>query len=334
MSPDDDKLYTAKEQSHAACRGLMGRCLRFCTPALRATMATMTKCSPAVLALLVLTACEQKDTPPEPRTPEEMYAHVQYLLKPHVEGEQSDFAGAMQWLRKAAEAGHLQAQTDLGGIYLQGGKGVAPNPQEAFRWFSKAAEQGSNEARVYLGSMLSTGQGCTKDVPQAKEHLRQAAAANLPEAQYRLAMLMLQENAPADYPESLDLLARAAAGKSLHTAALAARALGNIYAKGNAGVQADMHTAANWYKQAARGGDARSQLVYAIMLLDGQWVPKDEQQGMAMLRLAAGQDYPQAIALLINLLRNAPNAADYEAEAAAWASRLDSLRSSPRQPAS
>lgn len=282
----------------------------------------------ALLLLLSLAACEQKDTPATPRTPEEMYAHVQYLLKPHVEGESSDFAGAMQWLRKAAEAGHLQAQTDLGGIYLQGGKGVEANPQEAFRWFSKAADQGSNEARIYLGSMLATGQGCSKDVPQALAHLRQAATAQLPEAHYRLAMLLLQENAPATYPEALDLLARAAAGKSLHTAALAARALGNIYAKGNAGVQVDMTQAAHWYKQAARGGDARSQLVYAIMLLDGQWVQKDEQQGMAMLRLAAGQDYPQAIALLINLLRNAPNAADNEPEAAAWASRLESLRSS------
>lgn len=289
-------------------------------------MATMKRCGCLLLALLASAGCERENTPATPRTPDEMYAHVQYLLKPHVEGEESDFAGALQWLRKAAEAGHLQAQTDLGGIYLQGGKGVEPNPQEAFRWFSKAAEQGSQEARIYLGSMLATGQGCEQDLPQAKKMLRSASDSNLPEAQYRLAMLLLQENAAGTQPEALDLLARAAAGKSLHTAALAARALGNIYAKGQAGVTPDMRQAANWYKQAARGGDARSQLVYAIMLLDGEWVQKDEKQGMAMLRMAAGQDYPQAIALLINLLRNAPNAAEYEAEAAAWAERLDLLR--------
>ncbi|MBR1978738.1 MAG: sel1 repeat family protein, partial [Akkermansia sp.] len=155
---------------------------------------------------------------------------------------------------------------------------------------------------------------------------RLASDANLPEAQYRLAMLLLQEDTAETQPEALDLLARAAAGKSLHTAALAARSLGNIYAKGQAGVTPDMRQAATWYRQAARGGDARSQLVYAIMLLDGEWVQKDEKQGMAMLRMASGQDYPQAIALLVNLLRNAPNAADNEAEAAAWAERLDSLR--------
>lgn len=289
-------------------------------------MAMMKRCRCLLLALLAAAACEQEDTAATPRTADEMYAHVQYLLKPHVEGEKSDFAGALQWLHKAAEAGHLQAQTDLGGIYLQGGKGVESNPQEAFRWFSKAAEQGSNEARIYLGTMLAAGRGCEQDLPKAQKMLRLASDANLPEAQYRLAMLLLQEDTAETQPEALDLLARAAAGKSLHTAALAARSLGNIYAKGQAGVTPDMRQAATWYRQAARGGDARSQLVYAIMLLDGEWVQKDEKQGMAMLRMAAGQDYPQAIALLVNLLRNAPNAADNEAEAAAWAERLDSLR--------
>lgn len=281
-------------------------------------------CIVSVVSLL-LAACDSSERNDEPRTPDEMYARVQSLLKPHVEGEQSDFAGAMQWLHKAAESGHLQAQTDLGGIYLQGGKGVAPNPREAFRWFSKAADQGSMESLVYLGTMLCSGQGCTKDVAKAQEYLKKAAAAGLPEAQYRLGMLLLQD-ASGDYPAALENLRLAATGKSLHTAAMAARALGNIYAKGHAGVAPDLKQAAAWYKQAARGGDARSQLVYAIMLLAGEHVPRDEEQGMAILRLAAGQDYPQAMALLINLLRNSPRAEQLEAEAAAWSERLESLR--------
>lgn len=274
----------------------------------------------------LLVCCEREEGATAPRTADEMYAHVQALLKPNVEGAASDFAGAMKWLHLAAEAGHLQAQTDLGGIYLQGGKGVEANAAEAFRWFSKAAEQGSNEARVYLGAMLSTGQGCAKDVSQALAHLQKAVSAGLPEAQYRMAMLLLQECEGDKHAEALELLTLAAAGKSLHTAAMAARALGNIYAKGYAGVEPDMHKAATWYQQAARGGDARSQLVYALMLLEGEFVPKDEKQGMAMLRMAAGQDYPQAIALLINLLRNGEDSAAHEAEAAAWDARLETLR--------
>ncbi len=273
---------------------------------------------------IICASCDRQEKAPEPSTPEEMYAHVQALLKPNVKGASSDFAGAMQWLLKAAEAGHLQAQTDLGGIYLQGGKGVEANPQEAFRWFSKAAEQGSKEAMVYLGNMLYTGQGCAQDIPKALEYLRTAAVSGLPDAQYRFALILLKQG--KDNAQAVEWLRRAAAGNNLHTAALAAGMLGNIYARGYAGVVQDMQQAASWYKQAARGGDARSQLVYALMLLSGESVPKDTEQGMAMLRMSAGQDYPQAIALLINLLRNAPDAADKEPEAAAWAERLESLR--------
>ena len=63
------------------------------------------------------------------------------------------------------------------------------------------------------------------------------------------------------------------------------------------------------------------------MLLSGD-NPKqgDVDLGMSMLRLAAGQDNPQAIAVLINLLRNGEDAAAHEEEAAAWASRLEKLR--------
>ena len=87
-----------------------------------------------------------------------------------------------------------------------------------------------------------------------------------------------------------------------------------------------MQKAAEWYARSARGGNSRAQLVYAIMLLSGDPIEADPQKGMAMLRLSAGQDNPQAIALLINLLRNSDDAEANEEEAAAWATRLESLR--------
>ena len=46
---------------------------------------------------------------------------------------------------------------------------------------------------------------------------------------------------------------------------------------------------------------------------------------MAMLRLSAGQDNPQAIALLIRILKNAPDADKNAPEADAWQKRLDEL---------
>lgn len=259
-----------------------------------------------------------------PSTPEAMYTRAQELIKPNVEGESSDFAGAMQWLKRAAEAGFLPALLDLGGIYLEGGKGVQADPSAAFDWFSRAAAQGSAEAEFYLGHIFYNGLGRPADKKAAAEHWRKASDGGVAEASYRLAHMLLAEQATR--AEGLELLHKAAAADAPKLAARAACDLGNIYAKGQVGVAVDMKKAAEWYARSARGGNARAQLVYAIMLLSGESVPADAQQGMAMLRLSAGQDNPQAIALLINLLRNGEHAADSEEEAAAWSERLESLR--------
>ncbi len=279
---------------------------------------------PALLILSVaFSACGDAEKA-TPSTPEAMYARAQELLKPNVEGQSSDFAGAMQLLTSAAEGGLLQAQLDLGGIYLEGGKGVTADPAIAREWFTRAAGQGSAEAEFYLGYLLYNGLGCVADKAAAAAHWRKAASAGIGEAQYRLAHLLLQE--PSTQAEGLELLCKAAAAEAPKLAAQAACDLGNIYAKGQAGVAVDMTQAAEWYARAARGGNARAQLVYAIMLISGDPVPQDTERGLAMLRLSAGQDNPQAIALLINLLRNSEDAEAHEEEAAAWSKRLETLR--------
>ena len=50
-------------------------------------------------------------------------------------GVAQDYAEAIaDWYRKAAEAGHAQAQFNLGTMYREG-HGVAQDDAEAFRWF-------------------------------------------------------------------------------------------------------------------------------------------------------------------------------------------------------
>lgn len=259
-----------------------------------------------------------------PSTPEEMYARAQELLRPNVEGEASDFPAALQWLIRAAEGGYMQAQLDLGGIYLEGGKSIDADPVRAREWFSRAAEQGSAEAEFFLGYLLFNGKGCTPNRAEALKHWRKAADGGVCEAQYRVALYQLENSEQVE--PSLALLEKVAACDVPKLAAQAACDLGNISAKGLYGRPADMQRAADWYARAARGGNARAQMVYAVMLLSGEPMPADSEKGMAMLRLSAGQDNPQAIALLINLLRNGEDAEAHEEEAEAWSARLESLR--------
>lgn len=279
-----------------------------------------------LLLFCLLAACKpEQDAPAEPQTPQEMYDKAQALLKPNVEHDASDAEGALQWLRRAAEAGHVQAQTDLGGLYLTGGRDgkVKPDYAEAYKWFRAAAEQGSKEAHLFLGMLLFDGNGVAKDEAAALAHWRTAADAGIAEAQFRLGRVLART--PETAQEGVSLLQQAVREGQRGGVPQAATALGMMYYKG-VGVPADSQTAAKWYALGATGGDPLAQMVYAQMLLLGDPVPRDEQRGMAMLRMAAGQDYAPAMASLIRLLRNAPDAAAHEAEAEAWSKRLEKLR--------
>ena len=286
-------------------------------------MKTMSMLAGAVCTLLWAGCGEQEKEPTEPQTPQEMYNRVRELLLPNAEHDASDFSQAMEWLQRAAEAGHLQAQTDLGGIYLEGGKGdVKPNGKLAYEWFSRAAAQGSKEALYYMGLILDAGLDVPADKQKALLLWHEAAEAGVAEAQLRLGLALGRAEQPEAVHQGLRWLSRAVQAKAPKTAASAACALGNIYAKGRPGTPQDMAEAARWYKIAADGGDASAQLVYALMLLGGQPIPKDEAQGMRYLRLSAGQDNAAAIRLLVQQLRESGN----EQEAEAWEQRLTKLQ--------
>lgn len=279
-----------------------------------------------LLLFCLLAACKpEQSAPAEPQTPQEMYDKALALLRPNAEHDASDTEGALLWLRRAAEGGHLQAQTDLGGLYLSGGRDgkVKPDPAEAYKWFSAAAEQGSKESHLFLGMLLFDGKGVAKDEAAALAHWRTAAEAGIAEAQFRLGRVLART--PETAQEGVSLLKQSVREGQRGGVPQAATALGMMYYKG-VGVPADAQAAAKWYALGATGGDPLAQMVYAQMLLLGDPVPRDEQRGMAMLRMAAGQDYAPAIAALIHLLRDAPDAAANEAEAEAWSKRLEKLR--------
>jgi len=81
-------------------------------------------------------------------------------------GVTGDDTAAVAWIRKAAEQGHAPAQTDLGLLYARG-QGVRKDDVEAVRWYRKAAEQGFAAAETNLGFMYGSGRGVAKDDTEA-----------------------------------------------------------------------------------------------------------------------------------------------------------------------
>lgn len=57
---------------------------------------------------------------------------------------------AIQWMRKAGERGHVEAQFALGRIYLMGFEEMGPDPAEAEVWLTMAAGKGHKGARKLL----------------------------------------------------------------------------------------------------------------------------------------------------------------------------------------
>jgi uncharacterized protein len=82
-------------------------------------------------------------------------------------------------LLRAAEGGCGQAQRDAGASLATGdwreGK-VRQDLPSAVAWYRRAAEAGHADAQFNLASMLAEGEGCDRDVPAAREWLRRAVA--------------------------------------------------------------------------------------------------------------------------------------------------------------
>jgi uncharacterized protein len=78
------------------------------------------------------------------------------------EGVPRDDAEAAKWYRKAAEQGHLYAQTVVGGLYAVG-LGVPQDYVEAHKWFNLAASRstlasnrGNHESAIKMRDLVAT----------------------------------------------------------------------------------------------------------------------------------------------------------------------------------
>lgn len=277
---------------------------------------------PAAAALLLL-SCGDNDSKSEPSTPQEMYERAKALIQPNVEHDASDFQAALEWTRKAAEAGYEQAQTDLGALYMYGGKGVKQDAAQAYIWFSKAAEQGNQAAHMFLGDLLYFGKGVAQDTDAALKQWRIAAEAGIAEAEYRLGHALVQAEQSAS--EGMAWLMKASRDGAQGGVALAACDIANVYAKGRAGIEKDLQKAAHWYEVAANMGEPRAQYAYSLMLLTGEGVQQDIGKGESYLRMAAGQSHVPAIRVLITMMESGSDADEKKEEIQAWKTRLNEL---------
>ncbi|CAG9167976.1 tetratricopeptide repeat protein [Cupriavidus respiraculi] len=89
------------------------------------------------------------------------------------DGVELDSHQALQWLRKAGENGHVQAQLALGRVYLMGFEEMGPDPAEAEAWLARAAAKGNKEAKELLAQAREAKQD-ERSLYQVRETYRKS----------------------------------------------------------------------------------------------------------------------------------------------------------------
>ncbi|MBA3578038.1 MAG: SEL1-like repeat protein [Sphingomonas sp.] len=95
-----------------------------------------------------------------------------------------DLALAQRWLSKAAQAGHLDAQTTLGLLLFDSG-----SRDSALQWLKRAAERGEPRAMLVYGTALFNGDGVPRDPVLAYAYVSRSAAQGLEPAKSTLVEL-------------------------------------------------------------------------------------------------------------------------------------------------
>ena len=234
---------------------------------------------------------------------------------------------ALKLLRRAAGRKFMAAQECLGNFAQSGiGTGQAA-PMEALDWYKKAAEQGSLDASTSIALMYANGAGIPRDLTQATSWFRKAAEAGDSTAQYNLALTYGRGNGvPQDYKESVRWLSAAADQNVIPalldlgaffmnppdgTAADVDRAitnyqraadlgsargqamLGNIYSTDVRG-KPDFEKAVKWYRMSVEKGDREGEFGLGVRYVLGEGVDVDLARARQLFKVAADQGQADA----------------------------------------
>ena len=106
------------------------------------------------------------------------HVQAQFFLGQTLRARDKNNREALDWLRRAAEAGLPVAQRNLGMAYLTG-TGVEADSKEALRWLNTAADQGDPGAWSSLGYAYASGTGVERNDETAVQWYERASNSGL-----------------------------------------------------------------------------------------------------------------------------------------------------------
>lgn len=209
------------------------------------------------------------------------------------ESDKQDLPAAAMWFAKAAEAGNVQAMSELVRLY-ETGSGVTRDMAKADEWQkrSKARSEAVKLERVWKIARADEARWMAK-TSQAKAvadgkgtagrgtidvaALKRAAENGDEGAQLVLGALLANgDGVQRDEKAALDWFEKAADAQNARAQAV----LGELYAMGWGGLKKDPAQAAKWMEKAALGNLVVAKARWGSMLSKGKGVKQDAQKGL------------------------------------------------------
>lgn len=163
--------------------------------------------------------------------------------------------------------------------------------REGIQWLKKAAAQNHPEAIFELASYYELGIGVNKDYRMAESLYKQAINHGHRDAQFNLALLMINEQAPfKDLKKARELMEGLAQKDDID----AKYSLSVMFSESLGTIPTDPDNALLWLGAAAYEGHPQAQFNLGLQYLRGDFVKKDEKQAFSWFRKSAEKDMPEA----------------------------------------
>lgn len=203
------------------------------------------------------------------------------------------------------------AMTLLGALYADG-LGAPQDLKSAGVWFRRAHERGDVNATFALAMASLRGSGVDRDPARGRELLEEAVKRGHGPAAYNLALVVLGPQNP-DFARAAELF-RIAVAADLPDAEYALA----ILLREGRGITRSEAQAASLLRRAALLGHREAQVEYAVMLFNGDGVAKNEAAAARSFRQAAFQGSAIAQNRLARIYASGRGFPRDLAEAAAW----------------
>ncbi|MCX2983315.1 sel1 repeat family protein [Halieaceae bacterium IMCC14734] len=224
-------------------------------------------------------------------------AHSQYLLGWLYESGRDQkpdeyHVYSLNWYRKAAAQGYVDAQLACGRLYL-----VQKNYDKALSFYESAVEQKNGRAAWQMGELYFEGRGHSgmsagipRDIKRATGYYEAAADQGIALGLVRLAMAYISGHQVAkDVSRAALYMSRAAEMGDPE----AQRALGSMYMEGT-GVPKNTARGFQWLEKAADQGESVAQFSLGVMYEQGTFVAQDYGTALDWYNKSAAKDYPRA----------------------------------------